>query len=391
MTKTVFSAQEVPHIFTTAPDAIARNAGHSLSCDSGVLYSYRAPIAAWHKGKILISTESHSVTTSKHQSWAHYATRHLECIFLPDLRFVLGNISVSDCARYITNRLKEIEALRGKKGRARSEWRKDAIEADIAELENACAFVWKERAGKRTAWESAVAVDEKARVADAKARYRKARATLESGTENAARILEDARARFISDGERMGGLFPSILENAQSDINRLDQMGAARGLGITSTATFSHAARLMGKKWAVECTRLAIDMQDIADSLQPEIDAARAEIDAKRLAANAEKIAAWKKGKSGTLPYGLPVMCRVVGGDTVQTSMGARVPLGQALRLAGLAKRCREKGQGMDLRGVEVGQYRATRIDARGALTVGCHNIPWESISDAVARFEGAA
>ena len=125
--------------------------------------------------------------------------------------------------------------------------------------------------------------------------------------------------------------------------------------------------------------------------MRPEIDAARAQLDASRLAANAEKIEAWKTGASVNLPHGLPVMCRVIEGDTVQTSMGARVPLDQALRLAGLAKACREKGAGMDLRGVTVGQYQGTRIDAHGALTVGCHHIPWDSIFDAVVRFEAAA
>lgn len=388
MAKTVFTSAEVPHIFATAPDANARNAGQTLSCENGVLYSYRAPIAAWHNGKVLISAESHSVTTSKHQSWARYATRHLESISLPDLRFVLGNTSVNDCARYISDRVKEIEELRAKQGRARSEWRKEALAADISELENACAFVWKERAGKRTAWESAVAVEEKARVAAAKLRFKKSRARLESGLENAARILQDARARLLQEGAR-GVLFHTI-ELAQRDITRLDEMGAWKGLGTHSTATFTHAARLMGKKWAMECTQLATGIQEFADSLQPEINAARAQLDASRLAANAEKIADWKAGANVHLPHGLPVMCRVVGADTVQTSMGARVPLDQALRLAGLAKACREKGAGMDLRGVIVGQYRGTRIDAQGALTVGCHHIPWDSISDAVARFEGA-
>jgi hypothetical protein len=270
--------------------------------------------------------------------------------------------------------------------RARSEWRKAAIGAEIAELENACAYVWKERAGQKTPWQNAIAADKKARDVAAKARYARARLELESGLENAARILESAERRI--ERERPDGFY--ILENAQRDIARLDSMGAAKGLGLGSTATFTDAARLMGKTWAKDCTRLAQAVVAFADSLQPRIERLRAEFDRAQRLSNAEKIAEWLAGARVAYPNGLPVACRVIGGDTVETSRGARVPLADALRLAGLAKECREKGRGLDLRGVAVGQYAGTRIDSTGTLVVGCHSIPWESIADAMARFEGA-
>jgi hypothetical protein len=386
--KTVYTGNEVPHIFATRPDVIARNSNRTLSCEGGVLRSYAAPIAAWHNGKILISTERHSVTTSKHQSWARYATRHLERVYLPDLRDVLGNPSRDGCAAYIVKRAKEIEALRDKLSRARSEWRKAAIGADIAELESACAFVWKERAGQKTPWESAIAADKKARDNAAKARYARARADLEAAMENAARILAYAESRIEREPVKSDGFY--ILENAQRDFMRLDSMGAAKGLGLGSTATFTDAARLMGKTWAKDCTRLAQAVVAFADSLQPRIERARAEFDRAQRLENAERIAEWIAGGRVAYPHGLPVACRVIGGDTVETSRGARVPLADALRLAGLAKQCRESGRGLDLRGVAVGQYAGTRIDSTGTLVVGCHSIPWESIADAMARFEGA-
>lgn len=389
MAKTVFTGPEVPHIFATGPDAVARNANRTLSCENGTLYSYRAPIAAWHAGKILISTEKHSVTTSKHQSWLRYAVRHLESVYLPDLRTILGNRGHKEShAAYIVARAKEIEALRDKLGRARSDWRKAAIGRDIAELENACAYVWRDIAGQKTPWESAVAVDRKARDNAAKARYARARNELDAGMENARRIWASALYRHESDATRANGFY--ILENAQRDIMRIDSMGAAKGLGIGSTATFTDAARLMGKTWAKDCTRLAQAIVAFAESLQPRIDAARAAFDAAQRLENSERIAAWLAGERVAYPNGLPIACRVIGGDTVETSRGARVPLDQALRLAALAKDCREKGRGLDLRGVMVGQYAGTRIDSTGTLVVGCHSIPWESIADAVARYEGA-
>ena len=390
MAKTVYTGQEVPHIFATRPDAIARNSNRTLFCENGVLYSYRhsAPIAAWHAGKILISTERHSVTTSKHQSWTRSAVRHLEKVYLPDLRDVLGNPSRDGCAAYIVKRAAEIETLRDKLSRARSEWRKAAIGAEIAELENACAYVWKERAGQKTPWQNAIAADKKARDVAAKARYARARLELESGLENAARILADAESRMERGATYREPVY--VLENAQRDIARLDSMGAAKGLGLGSTATFTDAARLMGKTWAKDCMRLAQAVVAFADSLQPRIERARAEFDRAQRLENAEKIAEWLAGARVAYPHGLPVACRVIGGDTVETSRGARVPLADALRLAGLAKECREKGRGLDLRGVAVGQYVGTRIDSTGTLVVGCHSIPWESIADAMARFEGA-
>lgn len=387
--KTVYTGPEVPHIFATRPDAIARNANRTLSCENGTLYSYHAPIAAWHAGKILISMEKHSVTTSKHQSWARYATRHLESVYLPDLRAVLGNRGhIESHAAYIVKRAKEIEALREKAGRARSDWRKAAIARDIAELENACAYVWREIAGQKSPWESAIAVDKKARDVAAKARYTRARLELESGLESAQRIWTSALARYESDATRANGFY--ILENAQRDIARLDSMGAAKGLGIGSTATFTDAARLMGKTWAKDCTALAQAVVAFTESLQPRIDAARAAFDAAQRLGNAERIAQWLAGERVAYPHGLPVACRVIGGDTVETSQGARVPLADALRLAALAKDCRDAGRGMDLRGVAVGQYAGTRIDSTGTLVVGCHSIPWESIADAMSRHEGA-
>jgi len=395
MAKTVYTGQEVPHIFATGPDAVARNSNKTLFCENGVLYSYRysAPIAAWRDGKILVNSDTYSVTTSKHQSWARYAVRHLESVTLPSLAAILGsNGNAKEIAKYIAARSKEIDALREKAGRARSEWSKSSLAAQIASLEAACAYVWKEIAKKKTPWQNAIAFDQKARKEDAKARYIYARKQLDSGLENAARILEGSQARIDRESPNAGrGDYFYILENAQRDIRRLDVMGAAKGLDLGSTATFTDAARLMGKTWAKDCTRLALEIHAFANAMQPRIDRARAEFDAAQRLENAEKIAAWLAGENVRYPSNLPVACRVIGGDTVETSKGARVPLDAALRLVELAKACRKSGKAMDLRGQTIGAYRTTGIDADGALTVGCHFIPWQSIADAVARFDGVA
>lgn len=391
MVKTVFTGAEVPHIFATAPDAVARNANRTLFCENGVLYSYRysAPIAAWHGGKILLNADSYSVTTSKHQAWTRRAVSHLQTVTLPDLRDVLENsASKESAAAYIVKRTKEIDALRDKESRARAEYRKRAIAGEIAALETACEFVWRDISQQKTPWQNAIAIDQKARDNAAIRRYAISRNRLESGLENAVRILESARNNIATDTTRHGLQKWWILDGAAKDIRRLDEMGANRGLGIGATATFTDAARLLGKKWANESTKLAVAIHEFAASLQTEIDQSRAAYDAAEKVKNAETVAAWYRGENVQWPIAGEIVCRVIGGDTVETSHGARVPLTGALMLVALASQCRANGLPMDLKGRAIGPYRATKIEPDGTLIVGCHRIKWDAIADAVARYE---
>lgn len=383
--KTVYTTAEVPHIFAHNPQATARNGNRTLFCENGTLYSYRysAPLAAFRDGVFLVNSDRYSVTTGKHQSYLARAIRHLPQVELPDLRAVLENRSERGAAEYIAARVKEIESLREKAPRLRAEYRKTQNAAEIAKLESACAFMWQ-FIGKRGDWRKAIAVKAKADKAAAIARYKASRKRLESAMENARRDIDTARAQYAQDGSWYR------LDNARAHIRRYDEMGAARGLGLGATATFSHAAKLMGKVWAAECTRLALELHAFADTLSPEIATARAAYDKAQAEKHAERIAQWLAGENVAYPHNLPIACRVKG-DTVETSQGARVPLSDALRLAGLARQCRESGRGLDLRGQIVGPYKATEITAAGAIIVGCHNIPWESVADAVARFQAGA
>lgn len=393
MTKTVYSTAEVPHIFAANPTtAIARNGNRTLFCENGRIYSYRysAPLAAWRDGVLLINSDRYSVTTAKHQSYLARAVRHLPQVQLPDLRAVIENPGERGAAEYIAKRAKEIDALKEKASRLRSDWTKAANAREIAELETACAYVWK-AAGKKTEWRAALAVKAKADKVAAVARYVTSRNRLESGMETARRIAQDARDRIAAEnrGPEYGHAFYA-LANARGDICRIDEMGARHGAtGIAATATFQHAAKLMGKRWVVECTALAQEIVAFAETLQPEIDAARAAYETAVAVVNAEKRAAWLAGDDVRGGLAGPILCRVKG-ETVETSQGARVPLAQALQLAALAKQCRETGRALDLAGRAVGPYRGNKIEADGRLIVGCHSIPWDSIADAVARYEGA-
>lgn len=391
--KTVYPTTEVPHIFAANPaTAVARNANRTLYCEFGVIYSYRnsAPLAAWRGNLLLVNSDRFSVTTGKHQTYLARAVHHLPRLSVPDLRAVLDIRFDTTAAEYIAKRAKEIADLRDKESRARADWRKATIAREIAALESACAYVWQS-VGKKTPWQSAIAVKDKADKDAAKRRYIAARAQLETGLERAQRMIADCRAAMaqdVSDG-RTYGLQPWWrLDTAASDIRRIDSMGARMGLGLGATATFAHAAKLMGKKWAKECEAIALQIAAYADSLAPEIATLRAEYDRQEAIADSENRAAWLAG--GDVRRGLrgAIMCRVKG-DTVETSQGARVPLDQALQLATLAKACRESGREMDLRNRAIGPYRGNRITLDGTLIVGCHAITWEAIADALARYEG--
>jgi hypothetical protein len=392
MTKYVYSNGELPHLFAADKTAYAANSRRSIRVESGKIYSYAEPIGAWFGDKVLLSSDSFSVTTSKHQTRLHYAVNHIETISLPRLKSILGNISgdIYEGARYIAARVKEIDALKESAKRLRADWKKAENARQIAALESACAFVWNEWCKQKSPWQSAIAENDKAKLKAAKERYTKARGELESGLEYAARKIADCRESMLIDSRqgRNNGLQSFWrLDSCVSDIRRIDIMGASRGLTVDSNATFNHAAKIMGKKWAKECTALAVAIHAYADSFMPEVAALRADYDKAESVRHAENIAAWLAGDDVTYPHNLPVACRVAG-DSVETSKGARVPLQGALQLVALAKQCRESGKALDLAGRAIGPYKGNSISATGDLTIGCHRITWEAIADCVARYE---
>jgi hypothetical protein len=104
---------------------------------------------------------------------------------------------------------------------------------------------------------------------------------------------------------------------------------------------------------------------------------------------NAEKIEAWRAGQNVQLPREVPTMARIVG-DDVQTSMGARVPLEHACRLARLARiAIRRGGQSWAPGdGPRVGHFQVQRIGADGSATIGCHEFNADEGTRALAMLD---
>lgn len=93
-----------------------------------------------------------------------------------------------------------------------------------------------------------------------------------------------------------------------------------------------------------------------------------------------EKIIAWREGKAVSLPRNMSSVLLRLKGDTVETSKGARVPLGDAETVYRLWRRCGETGGGYlpaanNEFPLKVGVYTLNMIDTDGNIRIGCHTI----------------
>jgi hypothetical protein len=71
-----------------------------------------------------------------------------------------------------------------------------------------------------------------------------------------------------------------------------------------------------------------------------------------------------------------------VRGETLETSLGAEVPLAHAVKVFRFVKLCRERGEAWARNGrtIRVGHFQVDRIDASGDFVAGCHRINWSEV-----------
>lgn len=72
------SNSELAHIWANDPDPSIGKSANSMSCQNGKLYSYATVIAQIIGDTVIYNTASYSVTTSKHQGYAHGASSHFQ-------------------------------------------------------------------------------------------------------------------------------------------------------------------------------------------------------------------------------------------------------------------------------------------------------------------------
>lgn len=79
-----------------------------------------------------------------------------------------------------------------------------------------------------------------------------------------------------------------------------------------------------------------------------------------------------------------------IAGDTLQTSMGAEVPLEHAKRAFRMIAKVRAAGVPWVRNGhtIHVGHFQVDRIEANGDFTAGCHRFAWQEV-ERVAKLAG--
>jgi hypothetical protein len=92
----------------------------------------------------------------------------------------------------------------------------------------------------------------------------------------------------------------------------------------------------------------------------------------------------WRRGERRTMA-GVPndlVMFRLKDIETVQTSLGAEVPLRHAVRVFQFVKWVRMSGQRWQKNGhrIPVGRFEIDSIEPNGDFRAGCHSITWAEV-----------
>jgi len=76
-----------------------------------------------------------------------------------------------------------------------------------------------------------------------------------------------------------------------------------------------------------------------------------------------------------------------VNGTELESSMGARVPIADAVRVFRFLKLCRENGRSWHANGsrLPVGSFQVSEIHADGSFVAGCHSVKWHAVEAAAA------
>jgi len=401
--KTVFSNQELFHIYASGAQEYGRSANGNVYFENGVLYSYgkHFPIALEYRGKYLFTNDSYSVTTSKHVGQARSALRHRDCIELPALRVVQELLWIKERAKqgdkyhkqdlpkqaaaYCKGMAREIQNAQEKLKRARSDWMKEYWQGEIELHERAARFAWQDIAGRKTdPIKGALKQDKQERkgrlitgiIYDVDqftraAKFAKAREyalEIAKMRRNLLRNQHDGK-----DHEYIAIRVRAACESRMSDLRR------------KNTAINAGNREFMTKAWqkkldaAYNNAELAIQRY-----IDPIYAVACAEVKRFQDMTRKEKEHRFHAREIHAIG-GRDIICRVHNGN-VETSGGARVPLDHAIRLFKFAKHCRDDGTGYN-GGLKVGAYSLNKIDIMGNVTIGCHYITWSAIADCAARY----
>ncbi len=98
----------------------------------------------------------------------------------------------------------------------------------------------------------------------------------------------------------------------------------------------------------------------------------------RELARDRENVPKWTAGENVYLSWHQPALLRAVNGD-METSKGARVPIGEAERAYRFAIVKRERGWRRNGEQFAIGHYSLDAVNEEGVIA-GCHRIAWSEI-----------
>lgn len=193
---------------------------------------------------------------------------------------------------------------------------------------------------------------------------------------------------------------PRFINNACKSIDVCTEYAACFGLEFDITAAnlaIVEALAIFNKRAAEWNTpeRVAKRERDAAKRVAAN-EAREAREEAKRLEKEAERRAAFYRGERvGYIAGpGNSALLRA-NGETLETSLGAQVPLVHAIKAFRFVKLCRERGQDWHRNGhtIRVGHFTVDSIKANGDFRAGCHFIRWaecERIARELGVFDAA-
>lgn len=446
MTRTVFDNHMVAHVWAQQTQSEGRSHNGNFSFRDSTLYSYSTPIARFTKDKkgrkvLLVTSESYSITTSS----KHMPALHRAIPYRPEERdykvFYVRHIGGRSWAMAEPNHesnladlLKAARDLLAKAGTLRFEsWQAETINADReargphylagpvpgerrAALPSDCdlatgivpRFLDAARQQFETAADYAATFGLKAptpkavrkelesalahwrtrfekfntpqaikrREQAAAARVRKREAAERAERERMARTYAEAFARW----KRGEGGRPSSYHYEPDSPERIEIEAAEQADREQAQREAGEAFRLWQageaprpSSWN-QINRLTAEQRAILDA-----DVAR-----EREAEERATREAWLRGEAvyfrGRLPDGSAYVRAV--GDTLETSLGATVPLAHAIRAYRFIKAVRAKGEAWQRNGqsVRVGHFQLDAIEADGSFRAGCHRFAWGEI-----------
>ncbi len=324
--KTVFNSQMVAHVWAQSKQPHGRNPQGNMSFDGSLAYSYAQPVAhivmAPDGTRVALFTDRKwSVTTSRHVYHYRRASNHLTSFTVPDLlrdRYHARELSRSDHDKNIYAFIAAYKEALGQLMRAPSE-------------------SWRVRDNGASETRPTAAHDTLHGYA----------ATLEQYARKFA--LPKAPLDWLADADAVIARRDKLLSDPQAIKRR-----AARE-----------------EKRAAERAAEAIRIAERA---------------AKAFAENQEKIGKWRDNAIGSSYFGHlsdaagNAMLRVSrDGREIETSWGARVPIGDARRVIAFYQSVRAANSEYHARNhaepISVGEFTLTEIAPDGTMRAGCHTI----------------